>query len=83
MLDDRWVQLDLIFSHLDIIDKVDKFVYEDSLLLHHKAVAIYCPGIFRPKEKYIYYNEVIDWDTYNEIKFRSQSKEAILALRNS
>ena len=51
--------------------------------MHHKAVAIYCPGIFQPKEKYIYYNEVIDWDTYNEIQFRSQSKEAILALRNS
>jgi len=82
-LDDRWVQLDLIFSHPDIIDSVDRFVYEDSLLSDHKAVAVYCPDIFRPKEKYIYYDQVIDWDTYNEIKFRSESKEAIMKLRNS
>ena len=82
-LDERWVQLDLVFSHPDIIDTVDKFVYEDSLLSDHKAVAVYCPRIFRPKEKYTYFDEVIDWDSYNEIQFRAMSCEAMLNLKNS
>ena len=82
-IDGKWVQLDLIFSHPNIIDTVDKFIYDDSLLSDHKAVAIYCPGIFRPKEKYIYFNEEIDWDSYNEIQFRAMSCEAIQNLKNS
>ena len=40
-LEDKWVQLDLVFSHPEVIDTVDKFIYEDSLLSDHKAVAVY------------------------------------------
>ena len=82
-MEEKWVQLDLIFSHPDIIDKVDKFIYEDSLLSDHKAVAVYCPEIFKPKEKYLYFEEVIDWESYNAIELQLKSKEAIAKLKNS
>ena len=78
-----WVQLDLIFLHLEVIDVVDKFVYEDSLLSGHKAVAVYCPGVFRPKEKYLYSDKVIDWDTCNEVEFQLKSRGYISKLKKS
>ena len=49
-LEDKWVQLDLIFSHPEMIETVDKFVYEDSLLSDHKAVAVYCRESSGPRK---------------------------------
>ena len=82
-MEDKWVQLDLIFSHPEVIEEVDKFVYEDSLLSDHKAVAVYCPGIFRPQERYWYYDEVIDWSTYDERKYRLLSQSNISKIMKS
>lgn len=82
-MEDKWVQLDLIFSHPEIIESVDRFVYEGSLLSDHKAVAVYCPGIFRPKERYWYYEEKIDWDSYNEVEYQLLSCIHISKLRRA
>ena len=76
-MEDKWVQLDLIFSLPEVIGEVDKFVYEDSLMSDHKAVAVYCPGLFRPQERYWYYDEVVDWSTYDEVQFRLKSQSNI------
>ena len=77
------MQLDLIFSHPGLIDTVERFVYEDSLLSDHKAVAVYCPGILRPKERYLYYEEVVDWDSYNELEFQMKSQSHISKIKKS
>ena len=76
-MEDKWVQLDLIFTQPGIIEAVDKFVYEDSLLSDHKAVAVCCPGFFLPNERYWYYDEVVDWSTYNELEYRLKSQSNI------
>jgi exonuclease III len=46
-IEEKWVQLDLIFSHPDLIDKVDRFIYNDSLMSDHKAVSVYCPALIQ------------------------------------
>ena len=79
-IDEKWVQLDLIFSHPDLIDKVDRFIYNDSLMSDHKAVSVYCPALFRPKEKYLYFDEVFDWDSYNPMVFQLTTKATMEAL---
>jgi hypothetical protein len=81
-VEDKWVQLDLIFSHPDLIDKVDKFVYNDELMSDHKGVSVYCPRLFKPKERYLYFDEVYDWDSYNPLVFQLTSKATIEAVTN-
>ena len=41
------------------------------------------PGIFRPKERYWYYDEVIVLSTYNELEFQFKSRGHISKLKKS
>jgi hypothetical protein len=74
-----WSQIDLIITPQHMEGEIRDFIYVDELVSDHKGVAIYTPGLFKPKEKFCYF----DGEEYDHGSFEEQSFLAITQAEHS